>query len=62
MSYEQIKSSIKKYHSSEKGKVARQSANKKYYEKLMSTKKGRAKKKMYNERSMNKQQSKRLAK
>ena len=49
MSYEQIKASIKKYHTSDKGKLARQLANKKYYKKLMSTKNGRAKKKLYNQ-------------
>ena len=54
MSYEQLKSTIKKYHSSDKGKLARQLANKKYYQKLISSKKGRAKKKMYNKRYLNK--------
>ena len=54
MSYEQIKANIKKYHTSDKGKLARQLANKKYYEKLMSTKNGRAKKKLYNQKFLKK--------
>ena len=57
MSYDQIKSSIKKYHSSDKGKLARQLANKKYYKKLMSTKNGRAKKKLYNQKFLKKNET-----
>ena len=57
MSYEQLKSTIKKYHSSDKGKIARRLANKKYFQKLISSKKGKAKKKIYNQRCRIKKQS-----
>ena len=62
MSYEQIKLCIKKYHNSEKGKIARRLANKKYFQKLMSSNKGKAKKKMYNQRCRIKKQSINLVK
>ena len=54
MSYEEAKMSIRKYHMSEIGKLARQRANKRYFLKLMSTKEGRAKKRKYNKQYLDK--------
>jgi hypothetical protein len=58
MSYEEAKMSIRKYHMSEIGKLARQRANKRYFLKLMSTKEGRAKKSKYNQQYLNKKKEK----
>ena len=60
MSYEEAKMSIRKYHMSETGKLARQKANKRYFLKLMSTKEGRAKKSKYNQQYLNKKKEKSL--
>ena len=58
MSYEEAKMSIRKYHMSTIGKLARQRANKSYFLKLMSTKEGRAKKSKYNQQYLNKKKEK----